>query len=167
MTEHRTHGCAHTPTPILPLLCHWAFLLSSPCTASPTYTLKTGLEGISNSDFLSLAWFFKNKYFEQALFEFRCTEQSFGLCGRGRGWDDLGEWHWNMYIIICEANHQSRLDAWDRVLGAGALGWPWVMGWGWRGGGFRMGNTYTPMEDSCQCMAKPIQCCKVISFQLK
>ena len=23
----------------------------------------------------------------------RCTEQSFGLCGRGRGWDDLGEWH--------------------------------------------------------------------------
>ena len=19
--------------------------------------------------------------------------QSFGLCGRGRGWDDLGEWH--------------------------------------------------------------------------
>ena len=27
----------------------------------------------------------------------RCVEQSFGLCGRGRGWDDLGEWHWNMY----------------------------------------------------------------------
>ena len=23
----------------------------------------------------------------------RCKEQSFGLCGRGRGWDDLGEWH--------------------------------------------------------------------------
>ena len=23
-----------------------------------------------------------------------CIEQSFGLCGRGRGWDDLGEWHW-------------------------------------------------------------------------
>ena len=22
-----------------------------------------------------------------------CIEQSFGLCGRGRGWDDLGEWH--------------------------------------------------------------------------
>ena len=20
-------------------------------------------------------------------------EQSFGLCGRGRGWDDLGEWY--------------------------------------------------------------------------
>ena len=23
----------------------------------------------------------------------RCIEQSFGLCGRGRGWDDWGEWH--------------------------------------------------------------------------
>ena len=23
----------------------------------------------------------------------RCIEQSFGLCGRGRGWDALGEWH--------------------------------------------------------------------------
>ena len=27
----------------------------------------------------------------------RCIEQSFGLCGIGRGWDDLGEWHRNMY----------------------------------------------------------------------
>ena len=29
------------------------------------------------------------------------------------------------------------------------------------GGGFSMGNTCTPMADSCQCMAKPIQYCKV------
>ena len=35
------------------------------------------------------------------------------------------------------------------------------------GRGFRMGNTYTPVVDSCQCMAKPIQYCKVISLQLK
>ena len=28
-------------------------------------------------------------------------------------------------------------------------------------GGFRMGNTCTPVVDSCQCMAKPIQYCKV------
>ena len=34
------------------------------------------------------------------------------------------------------------------------------------GGGFRMGDTYTPMADSCQCMAKPLQYCKVISLQL-
>ena len=23
----------------------------------------------------------------------RYIEQTFGLCGRGQGWDDLGEWH--------------------------------------------------------------------------
>ena len=35
------------------------------------------------------------------------------------------------------------------------------------GGGFRMGNTCTPMADSCCYMAKPIQYCKVINLQLK
>ena len=35
------------------------------------------------------------------------------------------------------------------------------------GVGFRMGNTCTPVADSCQCMAKPLQYCKVISLQLK
>ena len=29
----------------------------------------------------------------------RCTEQSFRLCGRRRGWDVSREQHWNMYII--------------------------------------------------------------------
>ena len=33
------------------------------------------------------------------------------------------------------------------------------------GGRFRMGNTCTPVVDSCQGMAKPIQYCKVISLQ--
>ena len=28
----------------------------------------------------------------------RCKEQTFGLCGRRQGWDDLREQHWNMYI---------------------------------------------------------------------
>ena len=70
----------------------------------------------------------------------RCIEQSFGLCGRGRGWDDLGEWHWNMYNIIYETNCQSRFDTWYRMLGADALGWPRGMVWGgrWeRGSGWR------------------------------
>ena len=61
-----------------------------------------------------------------------CIEQSFGLCGRGRGWDDLGEWHWNMYNIIYETSHQSRFDAWYWMLGAGALGRPRGMVWGGR-----------------------------------
>ena len=80
--------------------------------------------------------------------------------------DDLGEWHWNMYNIIYETNRQSRFDAWYRMLGAGALGWPRGMGREVRGG-FRMGNMCTPVVDSCWCMAKPIQYCKVISLQLK
>ena len=34
------------------------------------------------------------------------------------------------------------------------------------GGGFRMGNTCKSMADSYQCMANPLQYCKVISLQL-
>ena len=34
------------------------------------------------------------------------------------------------------------------------------------GGGIGMGNTCNSMADSCQCMAKPLQYCKVISLQL-
>ena len=35
------------------------------------------------------------------------------------------------------------------------------------GGELRMGNTCAPVADSCQCMAKPLQYCKVSSLQLK
>ena len=52
----------------------------------------------------------------------RYIEQSFGLCGRGRGWDDLGEWHGNMYNIIYEMNRPSRFDAGHRMLRAGEPG---------------------------------------------
>ena len=42
---------------------------------------------------------------------------------------------------------------------------------GWDGEGgegrVRMGNTCTLVVDSCQCMVKPIQYCKVISLQSK
>ena len=61
-----------------------------------------------------------------------CIEQSFGLCGRGRGWDDLEEWHWNMYNIIYGTSHQSRFDARYWMLGAGAVGQPRGMVWGGR-----------------------------------
>ena len=50
--------------------------------------------------------------------------------------------------------------------------WGWCTGTTQRDGtgrevweGFRMGNTCTPMADSCRCIAKPIQYCKVISLQ--
>ena len=78
----------------------------------------------------------------------RCIEQSFGLCGRGRGWDDLGEWHWNMYNIYKK-----------RIASLGSIriqdAWGWCTGMTQRdgmgrdvGGGFRMGNTCTPAADS-------------------
>ena len=44
----------------------------------------------------------------------------------------MGEWHWNMYNIICETSHQSRFDARYWMLGAGALGRPRGMVWGGR-----------------------------------
>ena len=46
--------------------------------------------------------------------------------------------------------------------------WGWCTGMiqrddmGWEvGGGFRDGNSCTPVADSCQCMAKPVQYFKV------
>ena len=38
---------------------------------------------------------------------------------------------------------------------------------GWDGEGGSGWVTHLPMVDSCQCMAKPLQYCKVISLQLK
>ena len=51
----------------------------------------------------------------------------------------------------------------------GLVHWDDPEGWdGEEGGrGFRMRNTCTPVADSCQCMAKPIQYCIVISLHLK
>ena len=62
----------------------------------------------------------------------RCIEQTFGPCGRRRGWDDLREQHWNMYIIKCETDDQSRLDAWDKC--SGLVHWDDPGGWGGEGG---------------------------------
>ena len=49
------------------------------------------------------------------------------------------------------------------------LHWDNPEGWDGEEGGkrFKMGDTCTPMTDLCQCMAKPLQYCKVISLQLK
>ena len=58
----------------------------------------------------------------------RCKEQSFDSVGEGEGgmiWEGSVE---TVYIILCEVDHLSSFDAWDRVLRAGALGWPWGMG---------------------------------------
>ena len=56
------------------------------------------------------------------------------------------------------ATMENRFNAWDRVLRAGALGWPWGMWLGGRevGGVFRMRNTCTPMADLCQIRSDQI-----------
>ena len=97
----------------------------------------------------------------------RCKED-FGLCGRRQGWDDLRELHWNMYIIICGIDRQSRFDAWDRALRASALGWPRGRGWGGRWeAGSGWGTHVHPWRIHVNVWQKPLQCCKVISLQLK
>ena len=52
---------------------------------------------------------------------------------------------------------------------SGLVHWDDPEGWDGEGGrgGFRMGDTCTPMNDSCECMAKPTTIVKVISLQLK
>ena len=41
----------------------------------------------------------------------RGTEQTFGLCGKRRGWDVSREQHRNKYTIKGETDHQPRLDS--------------------------------------------------------
>ena len=72
------------------------------------------------------------------------------------------------YIIICVTDHQSRFDAWDRVLSVGALEWPWVMWWGGRWeGGSGWGTHVHPWLIHVNVWQKPLQYCKVINLQLK
>ena len=63
----------------------------------------------------------------------RYTEQTFGLCGRRRGWDVQREQHWNKYTIKGETDHQPRLDAWDK--GSGLVHWEDPEGSDGKGGG--------------------------------
>ena len=84
----------------------------------------------------------------------RCIEQTFGLCGRRRGWDVSREQHRNMYIICGEGITS---PGWMHETSAQA----WCTGKTKRdqverevGGGIRMGNTCISMAGSCQCMKK-------------
>ena len=99
----------------------------------------------------------------------RCTEQTFGLCGRRRGWDVLREQHQNMYILYVKRitspgwMHETSAQGWC----TGKTQRDWVE----REvrGGIGMGNTCKSMADSCQHVnvwQKPLQYCKVISLQL-
>ena len=66
----------------------------------------------------------------------RHKEQTFGHIGRRTGWDDVREWHWNIYMTVYKIDSQWEPDVWHREPKAGALRPPGVMGWGegWDGG---------------------------------
>ena len=96
----------------------------------------------------------------------RCTEQTFGLCGRRRGWDVSREQHRNIYIIFGETDHQPRLDAWDKCLGL--VHWEDPEGLGGEGGvggGSGWGTHVNPWLIHVHVWQNPLQYCIVISLQ--
>ena len=98
----------------------------------------------------------------------RCIEQTFGFYGRRRGWDDLREQHQNTYIIKCETDRQSRLDASDKC--SGLVHWDDPEGWDGEGGGgggcSGRGTHVNPWLIHVNVWQNPLQYCKVISLQL-
>ena len=79
----------------------------------------------------------------------RCIEQSFGLCGRGRG-----VIIWENGIKTCIISYKKRIASPGSMEDTGSLGlvhWDDPEGWYGEGGrrGFRMGNTCTPVADAC------------------
>ena len=72
----------------------------------------------------------------------------------------------NGIVMACELSYVKRIASPGLMHDNGAWGWCTGMtqrgGMGMEvGGRLRMGNTCTPMADSSQCIAKPIQWCKV------
>jgi len=63
-------------------------------------------------------------------------KQSYGLCGRGRGWEDLGEWN-----ETCKISCRKRVASPGSMHDAGCLGlvhWDGPEGWYGEGGGRRV-----------------------------
>ena len=97
----------------------------------------------------------------------RCIEQSFGLWEKARV-----EWYGRMALKHVNYHMWYELPVQVQCMIQGARGWCTGItqrdGMGREvGGGFRMGNICTPVVDSCQCMAKPIQYCKVKKLKKK
>ena len=96
----------------------------------------------------------------------RCIEQTFGLCGRRRGWDVSREQHRNIYYLGWNRS-PAQVGCRRQVLGPGALGRPRGMGWRerWEGGS-GWGTHVTPWLIHVNVWQNPLQYCKVISPQL-
>ena len=94
---------------------------------------------------------------------------------QNRLWDSVGEGEGGMF-----RENRTETSMLSRVKWITSPGWMhetsaqgWCTGktqWDGMGreveGGIGMGNTCKSMADSCQCMEKPLQYCKVISLQL-
>ena len=79
--------------------------------------------------------------------------------------EDEGGMIWENGTETCINNVRNESPVYIRCRIQDAWGWCMAMiqrdDMGWEvGGGFTIGNSCTPMADSCQCMAKPIQYCK-------
>ena len=90
-----------------------------------------------------------------------CTEQTFRLCGRRRGWDVQREQHWNKYTIKGETDHQPRLDAGDKC--SGLVHWEDPEGGG--RGDWDWGTHVNPWLIHVNVWQNPLQYCKVISLK--
>ena len=91
----------------------------------------------------------------------RCKEQTFGLCGRRRGWDGL-ENSIETCIIICKLDER-KFNAWSRAPKASALGQPRGLWFEGRWGRFRMRGTHVYLWPiHFDVWQKPLQYCKVI-----
>ena len=94
----------------------------------------------------------------------RCTEKTFGLCGRRWGWDVSEKQHvyyqgWN--------RSPAQAGCMREVLGPDALGRPRGIGWRARwDGGSGWGIHVTPWLIHVNVWQNPLKCCEVISLQL-
>ena len=73
---------------------------------------------------------------------------------------------WENGIVTCILSCKNRIASLCPMQDTTCLRWVKVMTQGdvmgrEVGGGFMFGNACTPVVDSCQCMAKPIQYCKL------
>ena len=77
---------------------------------------------------------------------------------------------WENGIETCTLSYVKWIASPDSMHETGCSGlvhWDDPEGWDGEGSGrgFRMGNTCTPVVNSCQCMAKPLRYSKVINRQ--
>ena len=98
----------------------------------------------------------------------RCIEETFGLCGRRRGWDGCFKRTASKHVYYQGWNRSpAQVGCMRQALGPGALGRP--IGSGWRGrweGGSGWGIHVNPWLILDNVWQKPLHYVKVISLQL-